>query len=204
MPLAACLWATQSSRGSSEDRLVCGRRDRRRQARISGMETGMNIENDSGVAVDVETEQDPAERGGLTPQEIWRMESLAIGQRVLPPLERLASRIPNLRFASLCTVDGFNLCSIGLHEDQVGKMAALSSSLLSMGNAAVQSLLGADRSVQTMETITMEASGLHLVCESIARPGKASPLILFAAAQAPLGVVLFAVKSTAGDVVKLL
>ena len=70
----------------------------------------------------------------------WQMDSLALGQFFLPTIEKMAVRIPQLRCAVLCTPDGFNICSLGLTENQVGKMAALSSSLLSVGDATVSSL----------------------------------------------------------------
>ena len=51
--------------------------------------------------------------------EQWQMDSLALGQLFLPAIQKMASRIPKLRCAVLCTPDGFNLCSLGLTEDQV-------------------------------------------------------------------------------------
>ena len=130
------------------------------------------------------------------------MNSLALGQHFLPALEKLAVRIPNLRCAMLCTPDGFNLCSIGLSENQVGKMAALSSSLLSIGDAAVSSLSTDNAPTASMEMMTMEADGLQIVCVKIQRPG--SYFVLMAASRSPLGVILMGVKATANDVRKIL
>lgn len=72
----------------------------------------------------------------------WQMDSLALGKLFIPALEKMATRISNLRCAVLCTHDGFNICSLGLREDQVGKMAALSSSLISVGQATVNTVDG--------------------------------------------------------------
>ncbi|MBP7493056.1 MAG: hypothetical protein KA803_13280 [Rhodoferax sp.] len=130
------------------------------------------------------------------------MNSLALGQHFLPALEKLALRIPQLRCAMLCTPDGFNLCSLGLSENQVGKMAALSSSLLSVGDAAVSSLATPEAPATPMELMTMEADGLQIVCVKIERPD--SYLILMASARSPLGVILMGVKATANDICKLL
>lgn len=130
------------------------------------------------------------------------MNSLALGQHFLPALEKLAVRIPNLRCAMLCTPDGFNLCSIGLSENQVGKMAALSSSLFSVGDAAVSSLSNDESPTASMEMMTMEANGLQIVCVKIEKPDRY--FILMAASRSPLGVILMGVKATANDIRKIL
>ena len=58
------------------------------------------------------------------------MDSVALGRYVLPALETLAGWLPHLRCATLCTADGFNVCSIGITEKQLGRLAALAGSLL--------------------------------------------------------------------------
>ncbi|OGB41511.1 MAG: hypothetical protein A2W72_01075 [Burkholderiales bacterium RIFCSPLOWO2_12_67_14] len=114
----------------------------------------------------------------------------------------MVARIPRLRCAVLCTSDGFNLCSIGLTEDQVGKMAALSSSLLSVGEAVVSTLVPENTGSGGLDIMTMEANGIQLVGTRIHRSG--GYLILMAAANAPLGLVLVGVKATADEVRVLL
>ena len=140
------------------------------------------------------------------------MDSLALGQYFLPCVEKMAGRIPQLHCAVLCTPDGFNLCSVGLNEEQVGKMAALSSSLFSVGDAAVGNLSlddtadparpGTDGRPSGLDYLTLEARGLQIVSTKITRPGR--NFILMAAARAPLGVVLVGVKATVSDIEKML
>ncbi len=129
--------------------------------------------------------------------EQWQMDSLALGQLFLPAIEKMASRIPKLRCAVLCTPDGFNLCSLGLTEDQVGKIAALSSSLLSVAHATVSGLAAEGEAAGDLELLTMESDGLQIVTTKIPRPQ--GHLVLMAGARAPLGVVLIGVKATAND-----
>ncbi len=81
-------------------------------------------------------------------------------------------------------------------------MAALSSSLLSVGDAAVSSLTNTESPTALMELMTMEADGLQIVCAKIERPD--SHLVLMAASRSPLGVILMGVKATANDVRKIL
>ena len=131
------------------------------------------------------------------------MDSLALGQFFLPTIEKMAVRIPQLRCAVLCTPDGFNICSLGLTENQVGKMAALSSSLLSVGDATVSSLAAEDGSQAAgLEMLALEATGLQIVTTKINRAG--GHMVLMAGARAPLGLVLVGVKATAADLIKLL
>ena len=107
----------------------------------------------------------------------------------------MSARIPNLQCAVLCTPDGFNICSLGLNENQVGKMAALSSSLFSVGDATVASVSSEEFASGLLDLITLEAGGLQIVSTKIARYN--SHMVLLAGARAPLGVVLMGVKATA-------
>lgn len=132
----------------------------------------------------------------------WQMDSLALGKLFQPALEKMVARISGLRYGVLCTSDGFNLCSIGLTENQVGKMAALSSSLLSVGEAVVSTLEPDNTGAGGLDIMTMQAAGIQIVSTRIHRPG--GYLILMAAAKAPLGVVLVGVKAAADEVKKLL
>lgn len=130
------------------------------------------------------------------------MDSLAMGQLVLPTLEKLSTRVPQVRCIVLCTPDGFNLCSIGLQEAQVGKMAALSSSLLSVGDASMNSLSSDEDPIPPLDVITLEADGLHIVSTKV--PYADGYLVLMVASRAPLGVVLMGAKSAATEIKTLL
>lgn len=130
------------------------------------------------------------------------MDSLAMGQLVLPTLEKLSTRLPQVRCIVLCTPDGFNLCSIGLQEAQVGKMAALSSSLLSVGDATVGSLSSDDAPIPPLDIITLEADGLQVVSTKV--PYADGYLVLMVASRAPLGVVLMGTKSASAEIKALL
>jgi hypothetical protein len=129
------------------------------------------------------------------------MDTLELGQLCRPAFRKMATRIPLLRCAVLCTPDGFNICSVGLNEYQVGKMAALSSSMLSVGDATVATLAQGDAPVSNLDVMTLEAGGLQIVSTKVPRPG--GHLILMACARAPLGVVLVNVKAAVGDLQKL-
>ncbi len=58
------------------------------------------------------------------------------GKAALPVLIALAEQVDGLDGAMVCTADGYNLCAIGLEEHQVGRLAAMTSSLYSVSRAA--------------------------------------------------------------------
>jgi hypothetical protein len=65
----------------------------------------------------------------------------------------------------LCTADGFNVCSIGVNETQLGKLAALSGSLFTMGAATLGShhrleLAGCNAQAAAVALFTQFTSGL--------------------------------------------
>ena len=123
------------------------------------------------------------------------MDSLAMGHYFLPVLQDMVASLPKVRCAVLCTPDGFNIASIGLDEQQVGKMAALSSSLMAVGESAIDSLpLGSAENNGGLSVMTMEARGVHVVTARIQRQ-QGGDVVLMVAAASPLGVVLHVLQS---------
>jgi predicted regulator of Ras-like GTPase activity (Roadblock/LC7/MglB family) len=64
----------------------------------------------------------------------------AVGRRVLPILERLVSTLPSVATVVVSTADGFNVCALGLDEQQVERVCALGSSLHSMAGALTEAI----------------------------------------------------------------
>lgn len=130
------------------------------------------------------------------------MDSLSLGKNLHPQLEKMAKRIPNLRYAVLATLDGFNICSLGLSESQVGKMASLSSSLFSIGEAIVEAArdTGPSSGGENLELQTFEADRLQIVNSRI--HGSHPQMVLMVGATAPLGVVLVGVRTTIQEIKK--
>ncbi|WP_034343378.1 roadblock/LC7 domain-containing protein [Comamonas badia] len=129
------------------------------------------------------------------------MDSEALGRYVLPAMEQLPRHIPKLNAAVLCTPDGFNICALGVDDRQVGKLAALSGSLLSVGNATMTELrpeLGA----QSMDLLTLQAGTFQVLGIKVSKPD--GHLILMAAAQdTTLGVMIMGMRVVARAVEQL-
>ncbi|WP_157719495.1 roadblock/LC7 domain-containing protein [Pseudomonas oryzae] len=128
------------------------------------------------------------------------MDHLSLGRKFHPHLEKMAKRIPNLRFVVLATLDGFNICSLGLTESQVGKMASLSGSLFSIGEAIVEAVhnAGPSSAGENLELQTFEAGRLQVV--NVRLHGSHPQLVMMIGATAPLGVVLVGVRATIHEI----
>lgn len=121
-----------------------------------------------------------------------------MGRFVLPVMEKLPARLQQLRSAVLCTEDGFNVCSIGVNEEQLGKMAALASSLLTIGQATVGTL-AVGEGMQSLDVLTLQAGDWTVVGVRVAHA--AQPLVLMLSATAtPLGVLHLSARQTAAEI----
>ena len=138
------------------------------------------------------------------------MDSMAMGKRAIPAMDRLAERLPQLRCAVLCTADGFNVCSIGVTEQQLGKMAALTGSLFTMGAATLASLDDDASNVTSIRrtspgelgVLTLEASGCIIVAVQV--PHATQTLVLLIAAQhTALGVLHLRARQSAEELGEL-
>lgn len=134
------------------------------------------------------------------------MDAVALGRYVLPALETLAGWLPHLRCATLCTADGFNVCSIGISEAQLGKLAALAGSLLTLGDATLASLHDGAKdgaSAPGIDLLTLEAGHWLTVAVRVSGPGQ--PLVLLVSVtQTPLGVLHLRARQTAEQLSNLL
>jgi predicted regulator of Ras-like GTPase activity (Roadblock/LC7/MglB family) len=135
-----------------------------------------------------------------TPKE-WLMDSAAMGRLVLPAFEVIPKKLPQCVCAMLCTPEGFNLCSIGVTPDQLGKVAALASSLISLGEATVNAVNNTPGG--ELDVLTLQAGELTTV--GIKVPHVSGYLLLMVSARStPLGAILTVARSTAQRVQELL
>jgi predicted regulator of Ras-like GTPase activity (Roadblock/LC7/MglB family) len=130
------------------------------------------------------------------------MNSEALGRFVLPAMEQLCQRLPKLSAAVLCTPDGFNICSLGVDEKQVGKLAALSGSLLSVGNAAMKELQP-ELEEQSMDLLTLKAGTFQILGLKVRKPGNGRLVLMVAASETALGVMVVSAQFVAAEIEKL-
>jgi predicted regulator of Ras-like GTPase activity (Roadblock/LC7/MglB family) len=127
----------------------------------------------------------------------WKMDSKAMGAVFLPVMETLQTRVPNLTCAVLCQEDGWNLCSLGLNEDQVGKMAAMASSLFSIGETSHRTVRNAETA--GLDLMILQSGACNTIVMKINRAGL--PLLLWVSAESVLGGVIMGAKRVAGELV---
>ncbi|OIO60513.1 MAG: hypothetical protein COX57_07260 [Alphaproteobacteria bacterium CG_4_10_14_0_2_um_filter_63_37] len=133
----------------------------------------------------------------------WKTDSVAFGRFVQPALEGLPQRLTHKGSAVLCSPDGFNLCSVGVTSDQIGKMAALASSLIAIGEATASAVHTDAASAEQLDLLTLQSGSLTTVCIKV--PCLDSYLLLMVSAHATaLGVVLTVTRSVADEVGKRL
>jgi predicted regulator of Ras-like GTPase activity (Roadblock/LC7/MglB family) len=70
----------------------------------------------------------------------WGLWSEQIGRALAPVLKKLADSLPTFSSAMICTADGFNLCTLGVDENQVTRLSAMTSSLHSIADAVSSSV----------------------------------------------------------------
>ena len=70
----------------------------------------------------------------------WDLWSAQIGRALMPTLRELAESIKGFKSAMICTADGFNLCTLGLDESGVRRLAALTSSMHSIADAVTEAV----------------------------------------------------------------
>lgn len=133
----------------------------------------------------------------LTNEQHWQMTS-AIGKFVLPIMKTLNDKMPNMLGAVLCTADGFNICSIGLEEVNVGKMASLSSSMFSIGNAVIDTLSenmdSLSESKEQKKELLLTIDSFQVVIVEV-KHGRSDNLVLLVAVdQTATGIVFMTIR----------
>lgn len=131
------------------------------------------------------------------------MDHKLLGERVLPTMRELPKRVPKLSAAVLCTPDGLNICSIGLDEAQVGKLSALSGSLLSMGNAAVRELRPGDEANVAADSLAIKVGNFQLLSIRVDKPN-GHLVLTIAADDCALGLMIVSAEYVVRELIKVI
>lgn len=135
--------------------------------------------------------------------EDWEERAERIGLAATPHLEDLLDEFPASVVAMVCTGAGFNLCSVGIEEADVGRFAALSSSLYAVSHASVRALPVEDDTDQ-LDVVSVQAGDTLLLSITFEHP-EFGELVLAAAVQnVTLGELLLKCRITAGNLAEQL
>jgi predicted regulator of Ras-like GTPase activity (Roadblock/LC7/MglB family) len=88
----------------------------------------------------------------------WDLWSAQIGRALMPILRELSEKIRGFSCAMICTADGFNLCTLGVDESGVLRLAALTSSMHSIADAVTQAVHGEEDRRLDLLTLTDQNS----------------------------------------------
>lgn len=136
----------------------------------------------------------------LSDAQVWSAKSEALSAALRPIFEPLTRKLPNHGCAMLCSPDGMNLCAIGLKPEQLGKLGALTSSLVAIAEATTKAVTIEEP--RELAELTLLAGAATSVCIKV--PFRKAHLLLIVSAEAtPLGVVLTVARVTAEQITKL-
>lgn len=131
----------------------------------------------------------------------WEMTS-AMGELVLPAMNMLSQKLPQLVGATLCTADGFNVCSIGMENSDVGKMSSLSSSMFAITNSVMETMTrnqGSDK-----KEVLVTAGKMHVVLIQVSHPSLNDLVLLVSVENTSTGVLLVAIRYIVTELEKAL
>lgn len=119
-----------------------------------------------------------------------------IGQLVRPDLQAVKERVLTLASAMITTLDGRPLDTIGLTDDQVARLCAMSGSVHATAAAAVQALAAA-QDAEGPDVITLHHGQQQTVVLTVPSDAAGTLLLWLTADAASLGVLLIHARSTA-------
>ncbi len=132
----------------------------------------------------------------------WDLWSAQIGRALMPTLRELSTTIKGFSCAMICTADGFNLCTLGVDEAGVLRLAALTSSMHSMADAVTQAVHGEEDRRLDVLTLTDQTSTIVVLAIRDLIVGK---LLLWVATEdETLGALLVRSRQAAAQVTRLL
>lgn len=133
----------------------------------------------------------------------WDTWSVVIGQTALHRLEQVQEEFPQMSAAVLSSADGMHVCSIGMDEDDAGRLSALNSSLFGVARAEAQVMEdSSDPALRTIVTITFgeaQTAVLGFVVEPFGQL-----LLAVSARGTQLGHVMVTARSAASEIAELL
>lgn len=129
--------------------------------------------------------------------EYWELWSEQIGRALVPVLERLAGSLPRFSSAMICTADGFNLCTLGVNEEQVSRLSAMTSSMHSLADVLSSEVHDGD---EPLDTVSLTNGSSQTVLMAIRHLIIGQVLLWVTAEKETLGALLMRARVAAEDV----
>ena len=129
----------------------------------------------------------------------WELWSMIIGRTALPRLERIRDSLPTMTSAMLGTADGLNLAALGVPEEDVGRLAALNSSLFAVSSAQAE-IVGSEGVSPGQAIVSISTGHGHLVLVSFVQPPLGHLLLAVSAEEVQLGTMVVIVRRAAEEI----
>lgn len=146
---------------------------------------------------DDDSHQEVAMHEGIAAE--WELWSTIIGKTALPRLEQLREHLPTMISAILSTADGLNLCSLGIPPEDVGRLAALNSSLFAVSSAQTEIVQG-DEAAPNRTLVHLTTGDTHIVMVSLVQQPLGHLLLSVSAKDVQLATVAINVRNAADDI----
>ena len=146
------------------------------------------------------------------PSSAWDTETDAtllkriedIGAASVPVLTDLTERVPTIDGAMLCTADGYNMCALGLDENQVGRLAAMTSTLFSVSSGAMEAVAaGSPLGVEPLEQVTLRSGETQYMIFPIKHEQLGYVLMSLWAQNVTLGELLMEARISARELARI-
>lgn len=129
----------------------------------------------------------------------WAQTTERIGQDLLPVLEQLAGSLPSATAIMVSTGDGFNLCALGLSEEQVDRVSAMGSALHSVSRAATEALAGGEAH-QPLDMLSITHGAHTTVVLTLRGLDHGQALLWVTGTQDSMGVMIFRARAAAAEI----
>lgn len=133
--------------------------------------------------------------------QYWELWSEQIGRALVPVLEKLEHSLPGFASAMICTADGFNLCTLGVDEEQVTRLSAMTSSLHSIADVMSTSVHEGD---ELLDVLSLSNGSSSTVLMAIRHLIIGQVLLWVTAENDTLGALLMRARVAARDVSTIL
>ncbi|MBM6404460.1 hypothetical protein JQN72_09425 [Phycicoccus sp. CSK15P-2] len=124
----------------------------------------------------------------------WDILSRSLGLFVQPVLTEFAEHSSHIKALLFCTSDGLNVCTLGVRDNDVGRLSALTSSVFSV--AAAHRKVMDDRGMDNA-TVQISSGDDHTVLVAVRLPGLGNFVLGAYAEGIQLGLLLVQLRQTA-------
>ncbi|AKU18968.1 hypothetical protein VV02_15320 [Luteipulveratus mongoliensis] len=128
----------------------------------------------------------------------WDLWSAHLGRALMPTLRELHENLKGFTCAMICTADGFNLCTLGMDEAGVLRLAALTSSMHSIADAVTQAVH--DDAERRIDLLTVTDQDSTVVVLAIRDPMLGKLLLWVATEHDTLGALLVHARRAAAQI----